>query len=189
MLLIVAATEPELRGTTGLAGVETLACGIGPVDAAISMATRLASGPAPTAILHLGIAGARRSAVLELGTVILGAGSSYEDTASALVERTASPDPQLLERAAVALPDAIHAVIGTSADVGGTAECDVEAMEGFAVLRAAELAGVPALEVRTIANEVEEPDRARWDFAGALDRLAQITPLLAHALGQPRDKD
>jgi futalosine hydrolase len=51
------------------------------------------------------------------------------------------------------------------------------------VLRAAELAGVPAVEVRTIANEVEEADRALWDFAGALDRLAAITPLLVRALG------
>ncbi|MCW2960302.1 MAG: 5-methylthioadenosine/S-adenosylhomocysteine nucleosidase [Thermoleophilia bacterium] len=183
MLLIVAATEPELRGVTGLQGVESLACGIGPVDAAISVAARLAHDPRPTAILHLGIAGARRAAGLTLGTVVLGAGSSYEDTASVLVERTASPDAELLERAAAALPEAVHAVIGTSADVGGTAECDVEAMEGFAVLRAAELAGVPALEVRTIANEVEEADRALWDFTGALDRLEAVTPVLVQALG------
>ena len=33
-------------------------------------------------------------------------------------------------------------------------------MEGFAVLRACELAGVPALEVRAVVNEITEPDRA-----------------------------
>ncbi len=35
-------------------------------------------------------------------------------------------------------------------------------MEGYAVLRAAALAGVPAVEVRVIANAVGEPDRAKW---------------------------
>ena len=43
--------------------------------------------------------------------------------------------------------------IGTSARVGGTHDVDVEAMEGFAVLRACELAGVPAVEVRVVSNE------------------------------------
>ena len=44
-------------------------------------------------------------------------------------------------------------------------------MEGFGVLRAASLAGVPAVEVRVVANAVGEPDRARWRFEEALDRL------------------
>ena len=41
-------------------------------------------------------------------------------------------------------------------------------MEGFGVLRAAALAGVPALEVRVISNMVGEEDRTRWDIPGAL---------------------
>ena len=40
-------------------------------------------------------------------------------------------------------------------------------MEGYGVLRACADAGVPALEVRVVSNEVEEPDRARWRFADA----------------------
>ena len=32
-------------------------------------------------------------------------------------------------------------------------------MEGFAVLRAAALAGVPAVEVRVVVERVDEPDR------------------------------
>ena len=50
--------------------------------------------------------------------------------------------------------------IGTSARVGGGAACEVEAMEGFAVLRAAALAGVPALELRAVSNAVAEPTAA-----------------------------
>jgi nucleoside phosphorylase len=55
-------------------------------------------------------------------------------------------------------------------------------MEGFAVLRAAELAGVPALEVRAVANEIDEPDRARWRFDDAFAALDDALPLLLTAL-------
>jgi futalosine hydrolase len=51
-------------------------------------------------------------------------------------------------------------------------------MEGYAVLRAAALAGVPAVEVRVISNAVGEPDRAKWRFAEAKDALAGALPAL-----------
>ena len=54
----------------------------------------------------------------------------------------------------------------------------VEAMEGFAVLRAAELAGIPAVEVRAVSNEIDEPDRGRWQFDDALAALASALPRL-----------
>jgi nucleoside phosphorylase len=55
-------------------------------------------------------------------------------------------------------------------------------MEGFAVLRAAELAGVPAVEVRVVANEVDEPDRALWRFDEALELLHGALPRLLEEL-------
>jgi nucleoside phosphorylase len=54
-------------------------------------------------------------------------------------------------------------------------------MEGFAVLRACELAGVPAVEVRVIANEIDEPDRTRWRFEDAFAALAELVPRLVAA--------
>jgi futalosine hydrolase len=45
-------------------------------------------------------------------------------------------------------------------------------MEGFGVLRACELAGVPAVELRAISNAVAEPDRAKWKVDEALAALA-----------------
>ena len=51
-------------------------------------------------------------------------------------------------------------------------------MEGYAVLRAAALAGVPAVEVRVLANAVDEPDRALWRLDEALDALAAALPAL-----------
>ncbi len=68
--------------------------------------------------------------------------------------------------------------IGTSARVGGTRDVDVEAMEGFAVLRACDLAGVPAVEVRIVSNEIGEPDRALWRFEEAFAALGDVLPRL-----------
>jgi nucleoside phosphorylase len=72
------------------------------------------------------------------------------------------------------------APIGTSARVGGGTLL-VEAMEGFAVLRAAELAGVPAVEARVVSNELGEPDRALWRFDDAFACLAELLPRLVAA--------
>jgi futalosine hydrolase len=187
MLLIVAATDPELRGATGLSGVEALTCGIGPVDAAASVAARLARAPRPSAILHVGIAGARRETGFEPGYPVIGIASRYCDTESRLVTRELAADEVLLANVHRALADAPVLTIGTSADVGGTSGCDIEGMEGFAVLRAADLAGIPAIEVRTISNEIEEDDRAKWHFDVALDALAALLPTLAAAIASPHD--
>ncbi len=103
----------------------------------------------------------------------------YEDAAAGpLVPERVRPDVRLLDAARRALPEARVLPIGTSARVGGTSDCEVEAMEGFAVLRAAELAGVPAVEVRAVSNEVAEPDRALWRFDDALEALAAALPRL-----------
>jgi futalosine hydrolase len=44
-------------------------------------------------------------------------------------------------------------------------------MEGFGVLRACALAGVPAVELRAISNAPDEPDRAKWSFEDAFVTL------------------
>ena len=64
--------------------------------------------------------------------------------------------------------------IATSARVGGSSGADVEAMEGYAVLSTALSYGVPAIEVRVVSNEIEEPDRARWRIAEAVEELAPV---------------
>lgn len=176
MILVVAATERELAGAAGAA---TLACGIGPVEAAAASARALAE-LRPAALLHVGIAGARGIPVPQL---VIGSEAVYEDAlVGGLVPERERPDPRLVDAAQRALPEARVLPIGTSARVGGTSSCDVEAMEGFAVLRAARLAGVPAVEVRAVSNEIDEPDRTRWRFDDALTALAAALPRLLSAL-------
>ena len=55
-------------------------------------------------------------------------------------------------------------------------------MEGFAVLRAAALAGIPALEVRVISNAIEDADRALWRFDEAFATVQAITPALVREI-------
>jgi predicted 5'-methylthioadenosine/S-adenosylhomocysteine nucleosidase len=180
VLLVVAATERELGGAGDAA---TLACGIGPVEAALVTARALAERR-PDAVLHVGIAGARG---IEPPALVLGSESVYCDVIDPAftmprVERVA-PDAGLLAAACAALPNALVLPIATCAKVGGGAGYDVEAMEGFGVLRAAALAGVPAVELRAISNAVDEPDRSRWwRFDDALDALAAAVERLVAVL-------
>jgi nucleoside phosphorylase len=170
MPLLVAATRPEL------CGLEGLVCGVGPVEAAAAVAAALQRSR-PDAVLHVGIAGARG---ISLGSVVIGADAVYCDIAAGfpVVDRVAA-DPRLLRAVRGALPDVPVVRIGTSAAVGGAAhDVPVEAMEGFGVLRAAELAGVPALEVRAVSNELGESDRSRWRIDDALASLREVVPTL-----------
>jgi nucleoside phosphorylase len=47
-------------------------------------------------------------------------------------------------------------------------------MEGFAVMRAAQLAGVHTLEVRGISNRVGERARSGWNFAAGVAGLQHV---------------
>jgi nucleoside phosphorylase len=70
------------------------------------------------------------------------------------------------------LPEAHVLPIATCGRVGGGTGFDVEAMEGFGVLRACELAGVAAVELRAISNSPDQADRSRWRFDEAFSALA-----------------
>jgi len=174
-VLVVAATERELAFVHG---AETFVCGIGPVEAALQTARALALSR-PEAVLHVGIAGARG---LEPLSVVIGSEAVYCDVIDELstlprVERE-RPDATLVDRVRRALPEAHDVSIATCAKVGGGSLCDVEAMEGFGVLRACALAGVPAVELRVISNDPAEPDRAKWRFDEAFavlgDAVARV---------------
>ncbi len=172
MILVVAATPEELRGADGAA---TLVCGVGPVEAAARTAAALV-GQLPDAVLHVGIAGGRS---FEKPVLVIGTEAVYCDADDPQwIELRIPADAALIDAARRALPDARVEPIGTSAHVGGSSDCAVEAMEGYAVLRAAALAGVPAVEVRVLSNAVGEADRAKWRFADAKDALAAALPAL-----------
>ena len=179
-ILVVAATARELATPDGW---RALRCGVGPVEAAAATAAAIAAHR-PAAILHVGVAGARRHRALAAGTFVVGTEARYCDLPDSLppqwAPRTVAASPALLAAVRRALPDAPALPIGTSARVGGTTGCDVEAMEGFGVLRACALADVPAVELRAISNAPDEADRGKWTYEDAFVALGDA---VARVLG------
>jgi nucleoside phosphorylase len=177
-ILTIAATRRELCGHEGLV------CGVGPVEAAAATARALAV-ERPAAVLHVGIAGA---VGIEPGSLVVGAEAVYVDLRAAIpLISECSPDPMLTAAARTALPGAQFLPISTSASVGGSRSLHpdsptVEAMEGFGVLRACELAGVPAVEVRAIANAIGEEDRRLWRVDEAIAELSRALPRVSEAV-------
>ena len=134
MILVVAATQDELRGAWG---GSTLVCGVGPVEAAARTAAELHAVQRLKAVLNVGIAGAR---TFDEPEAVLGTEAIYCD----------ADDPRWIE---------LH----TPAD-------------------ATALAGVPAIEVRVLANAIGEADRRQWRFDEAKALLAELLPGLIREL-------
>lgn len=139
----------------------------------------------PGAVLHVGVAGGRR---LTPGAIVLGTEAVYCDleTEVPVVDR-AVPDSALLAALQSAFPESISLPIATSAAVSGptstaTHEFRVEGMEGFAVLRACEAAGVPAVELRVVSNDIGEGNRALWMMRRAVEVLDDAVPRALAAL-------
>ncbi len=196
MILVVCALPAELRDFGQRAGVEVVAVGVGPVEAAAGTARALALGRY-RAVVNAGIAGAFRGRAT-VGDALLvveerladfglegGGALSLPDGAS--LATTAAADPHLVASCAgLPYPHARGLTVSQVTATAATAERfaaayapDVESMEGFAVLRAAELAGVPGLEVRGISNYVGDREHSGWDFrAGARATSRALTALL-----------
>ena len=51
------------------------------------------------------------------------------------------------------------------------------------MLRACALAGIPAIELRVISNEIGESDRSRWQVAEALEVLSGVVEALTTSSG------
>ena len=197
-ILVVCAVAQELAALTVRDGVDVVAVGVGPVEAAIGTARALAARPYD-AVVNAGIAGGFRDRCT-VGDVVV---CSREDYAELGLEdgttfplpggvqlvRSVEADETLLRPFINGL---IPVIVGrgvTSAIVTSTTaralvlahrfRSDVESMEGFSVLRAAQLAGVPAIEIRGVSNLVGERESNGWDFrAGAAAAVATTDALL-----------
>lgn len=196
-ILVVCALAGELDGFVCPLGTEILTCGVGPVEAAAATAHALARG-AFEAVVNAGIAGvfAGRGAVgdafvvgeetladfgLEGGTPLTlpdgAAPRQHVRAASGLVEAAGRTTLPLARGLTVS---AVTSTERTARRLRETYGADIESMEGFAVLRAAELAGIPAIEVRGISNIVGDRTRAQWDFrAGSRAAVGALRTLLA----------
>jgi futalosine hydrolase len=189
MILIVCAVAAEIDWLGTRAGVETLVTGVGPVDAAARVGRAL-SERTYEVVLNAGIAGAMPGiAVVGDGVVVgeelmeinvengerlaLPPGNMVADRVPSdgqLVEAITSLGFKLVRGITVSRVTATEATAMRLRERGA----EIESMEGFAVLRAAQLAGVPALEVRGISNFVGDRSSSQWDFEAGLRGLRTV---------------
>lgn len=186
MILVVCAVGAELRGFAR-EGVTVVAVGIGPVDAAIGTSRAVAAQPYAL-VVNAGIGGGftGRAAV---GDAVVVTDERYvelgrEDDSELQLPPEQQPvtacraDGALLERFRATRPAAIWGSGVTSATITTSAARAkhlaasyapvTESMEGFAVLRAAAVARIAAVELRGISNIVGDRASGGWDFrAGA----------------------
>jgi futalosine hydrolase len=198
VILIACAVGKEIEGFRPQPHVEMLVTGVGVVEAAAAVSRALAQSTYDL-VISAGIAGAFEGAA-EIGEGVVVADDLLQldlETGAPL----ALPDAlRVIDRAGsdLVLVDRLvelgfRSVRGlTVTRVTATDDTaaklralgvGVESMEGFGVLRAAEIAGVPAIEVRGISNLVCERSRSRWDFAAGVRGTEKILNALLTMLG------
>jgi futalosine hydrolase len=195
MILVVCALLPELGSWTARAGVERLACGVGPVEAAVATANALARGRY-TAVVNAGIAGAFPGSA-RVGDAVLVEHETFSEfgleggaplllPGGAQLVASIAADAGLLARCAPIVADGgvrtgrgltvaqVTTTDATSRRLHARYRADVESMEGFSVLRAAAVASVPAIEIRGISNLVGDRASSEWDFDAGARATARV---------------
>jgi futalosine hydrolase len=196
MILVVCAVLDELAGFAQ-PGVDVVAVGVGPVEAALGTCAALAAKPYALAI-NAGIAGGfpgrapigNAVAVTTERYVELGRedGGAVDLPPGLRLESTCESDRELLDRYRARHPAVIFGGGLTSATITTSAaraarlvqrfDPTAESMEGFAFLRAAALADVAAIELRGISNIVADPI-GHWDFrAGSAAAIRALSDFL-----------
>ncbi len=195
MILVAAATPQEIAFLEARPDVEQLITGVGPVEAAARLSRALLQRRYDL-VVNAGIAGVYdREAEIGEGLVVvedrlaleLETGTPLSLPAGLFVHDRAVSDPTIVEALAElgfrrARGITVTRVTATDATAKRRSEsgAEIESMEGFAILRAAEIAGVRAIELRGVSNYAGERSRSQWDFAAGAKGLAQIvTALLA----------
>jgi len=194
-VLIVCAVAQELAALRPRDGVDVVAVGVGPVEAAFGTARALAQRPYG-ALINAGIAGGFRDRC-GVGDVVAVTREEYvdlglEDDApfpalpgGTTLARVAEAHPSMLGpfldgHVPVILGRGITSAIVTTTDARAQLlaqrhRADVESMEGFSVLRAAAQANVPAIGIRGISNIVGDRARSGWDFAAGSRAAVETT--------------
>ena len=189
MILFACAVARELGPWSRRPDVDALVTGVGPVEAAAAVSGALARRRYAL-VVNAGIAGAFEGAA-RIGDGVVVADETFElgledGRPIALpdgerVVGTVRSDPALVQRLtargfAAVRGVTVARVTASEATAQRLSECgaQVESMEGFAVLRACERAGVAAIELRGISNRAGERERAGWDFAAGIAGLSRV---------------
>ena len=190
MILLTCAVGKELAFFTPVPHVEMLVTGVGPIEAGVSVARALAQSPY-TLVINAGLGGAMEGcAAIGDGVVVseeqmeigLEDAKPFTLPDGAQVVDHASSDLSLVERLVEIgyaskrglTVSRVTTTEQTAKRLASQRGAEVESMEGFAVLRAAEMAAVPAIELRGISNIVTDRERSGWNFSRGCEGLEKI---------------
>lgn len=190
MILLCSAVEAELALWRPRDGVERLVTGVGPVEAACAVSSALARGTYEL-VVNAGLAGAFNGAArIGDGVVVaedtmevrLESGDTFSLPRGERTVEAAYSDATLAQQLKSAGFPALRGVTvsrvtsteATAQRLARSQGAQVESMEGFAVLRAAERAGIAAIEVRGISNRCGTRENSGWDFAAGVAGLKRI---------------
>jgi futalosine hydrolase len=199
-ILVVTAVKAEADAVGAFDDVRVVAAGVGRTNAAVATTLNIERHGPFDAVISTGLAGVLPGSDLQIGDVLaaeccvyaeegIDTPEGFQDMAAlgfplGDFEGNAVPcDAGLLRALRDTVP--IHR-IATVATCSGTDEsserialrtgCVAEAMEGAAVVHAARIHRIPAIEVRVISNTTGQRDRQVWDRPGALAVLRSIMP-------------
>lgn len=207
MTAVAAEQAAVLRELNNNNNIDVVIAGVGPVQAAVSTTKALCKAKYDL-VISAGIGGGF-SGHAEMGDVVVATRTIAADLGAqtgdgfVFIEQLGfgssqfSIDETLTKKISTALIAAKLSVqmgpILTVNTVTGTKEATLEmisrvpdataeAMEGFGVATAAEDAGLPFLEIRTISNHVGPRDRDSWQIKEALETLKNVSSVLAEVL-------
>ncbi|WP_082771822.1 nucleosidase [Actinoplanes sp. TFC3] len=159
--LLVMAVELEAQALDG--DLPVLLTGMGKVNAALSVAAALATGPKPTELINLGTAGALRPGLT--GTHTIGTVLQHDLDSEVLLRLTGEvTGPPLL----VGDPQGIVLATGDSFIADPVTrdrlarDASLVDMEGYAVAAAAHAAGVPVRLVKHVSDDASEHAGKSW---------------------------
>lgn len=206
-ILVVTSVDAEreavMRGLQGDERFTVIAGGVGPAAAAASTATTLARADYDL-VICAGICGGFVGQA-EIGSLVVASEIVCADLGAETPEGFCSVDElgfgsarvavdqELVEQITVSMQEAGLAarkgIVLTLSTVTGTAETAealakwmpealAEAMEGYGVATAAQAAGLPVLEIRTVSNAIGPRDKSLWRIKDALIALEKGSSVL-----------
>jgi futalosine hydrolase len=198
VILLASAVAAELVFWEPRDGVATLVTGVGSVEASCALTAELCR-QRYRLVVNAGLAGAFDGAAgigdavvvaedfIELGLengspLSLPRGDRTFDTSRSDAMLVAQISGRGFPAVRGITVSRVTSTAATAQRLATELDAQVESMEGFAALRAAERMGVPAIELRGISNRCGERASSGWDFDAGIAALARITRTLFELL-------
>lgn len=196
-MLIVTAVQAEADAIGKPRDAHVVAGGIGRTNAAVATTSSILTDGPFSWIINAGVAGSLPQSELSLGDVVVANRCIYAEeglhtpngfqdmetmgfSLGNFVGNEVPVDPWMLEQLKQIGQVAPIATVATCSGSDDRAQvirdrtgCVCEAMEGAAVVHAAQRLNTKAIEIRTISNSTGDRDSQQWDLALALNTLGR----------------